>query len=68
MFDFPAPGALNTPVSNLQYARSYVFDQPYVCVVSPAEALRIGTLFPYLLATYAPSLKKADRGEDPWTI
>ncbi|HBM75376.1 MAG TPA: hypothetical protein DD429_07470 [Clostridiaceae bacterium] len=54
------------PMSGLKFARAYVVDQPYSCVASPAEGFKVGTIFPFLLETYAPSLKKALKGEEPW--
>lgn len=56
------------PMSSLKFALAYVLDQPYTCVVKPAEGLKAGTIFPFLLETYAPTLKRALKGEDPWTI
>jgi hypothetical protein len=53
-------------MSGLKFARAYVVDQPYSCVASPAEGFKVGTIFPFLLETYAPSLKKALKGEEPW--
>lgn len=66
MNQFPAPVAMPIPMSGLQFARSYVLDQPYACVVQPPEALRMGTIFPFLLETYAKSLKKAEQGDEVW--
>lgn len=68
MLYYPTVVDSQIPKTSLQYARSYVLDQPYVCTVTPAQALKMGTIFPFLLATYAPSLKKADKGVDPWEI
>lgn len=64
MDKYPTP----IPMSGLRFAMAYVLDQPYACVVKPREGLKIGTIFPFLLESYAPSLKKALKGEDPWTI
>jgi hypothetical protein len=57
-----------SPMKNLQYARSYVFDQPYICVAKPAEALKWGTIFPFLLNTYLGSLKAVEKGENLWKL
>lgn len=54
------PANMPLPMTNLKYARAYVFDQPYACVVPPDEALRMGTVFPFLLSTYIDELKKAE--------
>jgi hypothetical protein len=56
------------PMTNLKYARAYVLDQPYACVVPPAEALKMGTIFPFLLNTYIESLKAAEKGATLWTL
>ena len=60
------PSLMSLPMKGLQYARSYVLDQPYSCVVNPCEALKIGTIFPFLLETYAYNIKKAVQGEEAW--
>lgn len=64
MDKIPSP----VPMSGLKFALAYVVDQPYACVVNPKEALKMGTMFPFLLKTYAPTLKKALKGEEPWMI
>jgi len=60
--------AMPLPMTNLKYARAYVMDQPYACVAPPGEALKWGTIFPFLLKTYLPGLEAAERGELPWKI
>jgi hypothetical protein len=55
-----------TPMTNLKYARAYVVIQPYTCPIAPDAALKMGTIFPYLLKTYVYSLEKAEQGESAW--
>jgi hypothetical protein len=57
------PYAQATPC---KYARAYVLDQPYTCVVSPSEAIKRGTIFPFLLKSYIYSLEKANQGGSAW--
>lgn len=66
LIQFPAPMTMPQPMTRLKYARAYVLDQPYTCVVPPAEALKHGTMFPFLLDTYIKSLKAADKGVTLW--
>ncbi|WP_201779682.1 spore coat associated protein CotJA [Oxobacter pfennigii] len=51
-------------MNNLEYARAYVLIQPYMGVVLPEEALKRGTVFPFLLKSYLPQLEKIEKGED----
>ncbi len=53
-------------LSKMQYARSYVLDQPYACVISPSEGFKTGTIFPFLLEAYVHNLQKALKGEEAW--
>lgn len=55
-----------TQTMSHKYAMAYVLDQPYTCVVSPREAIKRGTIFPFLLKSYIYSLEKANQGGSAW--
>ena len=66
MIQHQAPMTVPVPMTALKYARAYVVIQPYTCPISPDSALKMGTIFPYLLKTFAYSLEKAEQGESVW--
>jgi hypothetical protein len=66
LLQFPTPMGMLPQMMNIKLARAYVMEQPYQCVVPPGEGFKMGTIFPYLLNTYAYSLMKAEEGGSPW--